>query len=30
MAAVVHRRDPAWSGSLDLEAAEALAKESGL
>jgi hypothetical protein len=30
MAAVVRRRDPAWSGSLDLEAAEALAKESGL
>ena len=30
MAAVVIRRDPAWSGTLDLEAAEAFAKEAGL
>lgn len=30
MAATVIRRDPAWSGTLDLEAAEAFAKEAGL
>ena len=30
MAAVVRERDPAWSGSLDHAAAEALARESGL
>lgn len=30
MAATVIRRDPAWSGTLDLESAEAFAKEAGL